>query len=284
MQYLKMVRKIIDSGSTRLDRTKTGIYSCFGQTMKFNLRNNQFPLLTTKKMFLKGVVEELLWFISGSTNAKILNSKNVKIWDSNASRKYLDSIGLTNHEEGDLGPIYSFQWRHFGASYQNMHTDYSGQGVDQLKTVIDLIKNDPYSRRILLSSWNPVDLPRQALPPCHVLCQFYVSDGELSCQMYQRSGDLGLGVPFNVASYALLTKMIAHVCNLKCGDFFYVLGDAHVYKNHVQALEIQLSRTPKMFPQLIIKDDHQDIDQFKFEHFNLLNYECHDKIEMEMSV
>ena len=226
----------------------------------------------------------MLWFISGSTNAKILDRKGVKIWNLNGSRKYLDSLGFYHREEGDLGPIYSFQWRHFGARYVDMKTDYSNQGIDQIANLIFTLKNNPYDRRMIMCSWNPVDLPLQALPPCHVLCQFYVSNQELSCQMYQRSCDMGLGVPFNIASYALLTKILAHVCGLKCGDFIHILGDAHVYKNHVSALNIQLSRKPKLFPKLIIDTANTDIEKFKIDDFKLVDYDSFDKINMEMSV
>ncbi|PIA56093.1 hypothetical protein AQUCO_00700444v1 [Aquilegia coerulea] len=215
--------------------------------MRFNLRRS-FPLFTTKRVFWRGVVEELLWFINGSTNAKVLQEKGVHIWDGNASRDYLDSVGLVDREEGDLGPVYGFQWRHFGAIYTNMHADYKGQGFDQLLDVINKIKNRPDDRRIILSAWNPSDLKLMALPPCHMFAQFYVANGELSCQMYQRSADMGLGVPFNIASYSLLTCMIAHVCDLVPGDFVHVIGDAHVYRTHVMPLQDQLQKHPQPFP------------------------------------
>ncbi|KAL8464527.1 hypothetical protein ACS0TY_034159 [Phlomoides rotata] len=245
--YLRLVQEIISNGSKKDDRTGTGTLSKFGCQMRFNLRKS-FPLLTTKRVFWRGVVEELLWFISGSTNATILQEKGIHIWDGNASREFLDSIGLTHREEGDLGPVYGFQWRHFGATYTNMHADYTGQGFDQLLDVIDKIKNKPDDRRIILSAWNPSDLKLMALPPCHMFAQFYVANGELSCQMYQRSADMGLGVPFNIASYALLTCMIAHVCGLVPGDFVHVIGDAHVYRNHITPLQEQLKKLPRPFP------------------------------------
>eukprot|EP00249_Psilotum_nudum_P025122 c29381_g1_i3 orf=794-1816(+) len=210
-QYLNLIRDIIDNGVEKGDRTGTGTFSKFGCQMRFNLRKN-FPLLTTKRVFWRGVVEELLWFISGSTNAKVLQEKDIHIWDGNATREYLDRIGLTDREEGDLGPVYGFQWRHFGAKYTNMHADYTGQGFDQLMDVIKKIRFNPEDRRIILSAWNPADLQLMALPPCHMFAQFFVANGELSCQMYQRSCDMGLGVPFNIASYALLTCILAHVC------------------------------------------------------------------------
>ncbi|XP_058133494.1 thymidylate synthase isoform X2 [Dasypus novemcinctus] len=217
LQYLGQIEHILRCGSRKEDRTGTGTLSVFGLQARYSLRD-EFPLLTTKRVFWKGVLEELLWFIKGSTNAKELSSKGVKIWDANGSRDFLDGLGFSTREEGDLGPVYGFQWRHFGAEYKDMTSDYSGQGVDQLQKVIDTIKTNPNDRRIIMCAWNPKDLPLMALPPCHALCQFYVGNGELSCQLYQRSGDMGLGVPFNIASYALLTYMIAHITGLKgCG-------------------------------------------------------------------
>ncbi|KAG8655932.1 bifunctional dihydrofolate reductase-thymidylate synthase 1 [Manihot esculenta] len=281
--YLRLVQDIISSGNLKDDRTGTGTLSKFGCQMRFNLRKT-FPLLTTKKVFWRGVVEELLWFISGSTNAKVLQEKSIHIWDGNASREYLDSVGLKDREEADLGPIYGFQWRHFGARYIDMHADYTGQGFDQLLDVIDKIKNNPDDRRIILSAWNPSDLKLMALPPCHMFAQFYIAHGELSCQMYQRSADMGLGVPFNVASYALLTCMIAHVCNLVPGDFVHVFGDAHVYCTHIRPLQEQLQKLPKPFPILKINPEKKNIDSFVAADFTLIGYDPHRKIEMKMAV
>ncbi|XVE93672.1 hypothetical protein REPUB_Repub01dG0214400 [Reevesia pubescens] len=281
--YLKLVQDIISDGNLKDDRTGTGTLSKFGCQMRFNLRKT-FPLLTTKKVFWRGVVEELLWFISGSTNAKVLQEKGIHIWDVNASKEFLDSIGLTDREDGDLGPVYGFQWRHFGARYTNMHADYTGQGFDQLLDVIDKIKNNPNDRRIILSAWNPSDLKLMALPPCHMFAQFYVANGELSCQMYQRSCDMGLGVPFNIASYALLTCMIAHVCDLVPGDFIYLLGDTHVYSTHVRPLQEQLQKLPKPFPILKINPEKKHIDSFVAFDFKLIGYDPHEKIEMKMAV
>ncbi|XP_059350281.1 thymidylate synthase-like isoform X2 [Daphnia carinata] len=252
--------------------------------MRFSLRNGKFPLLTTKRVFWRGLMEELLWFVRGSTNAKELQEKDIRIWDGNSSREYLDSIGLKDREEGDLGPIYGFQWRHFGAKYDNMHSDYSGQGVDQLKNLIHTIRTNPEDRRMILTAWNPSALREMALPPCHCLAQFYVANGELSCQMYQRSADMGLGVPFNIASYSLLTYMIAHVTGLKPGEFIHTLGDAHVYSNHISALEKQLEREPRPFPTLKIARQVSDIDDFKAEDFVLEGYDPHPKIPMDMAV
>uniref|UniRef100_A0ACD5W3W8 Uncharacterized protein n=1 Tax=Avena sativa TaxID=4498 RepID=A0ACD5W3W8_AVESA len=281
--YLNLVDDIIRCGAQKGDRTGTGTLSKFGCQMRFNLRKS-FPLLTTKRVFWRGVLEELLWFISGSTNAKVLQEKGIHIWDGNASREYLDSVGLAKREEGDLGPVYGFQWRHFGAEYTDMHADYTGKGFDQLMDVIDKIKNNPDDRRIILSAWNPSDLKKMALPPCHMFAQFYVENGELSCQMYQRSADMGLGVPFNIASYSLLTCMIAQVCGLSPGDFVHVIGDAHVYRTHVRPLEEQIQKLPKPFPILKINPSKKDIDSFVASDFKLGSYDPHKKIEMEMAI
>lgn len=276
--------KIFLLGVLRDDRTGTGTYAVFGAQMRFSLRNGIFPLLTTKRVFWRGVVEELLWFIRGSTNARELSEKNVHIWDGNSSREFLDSLGFTDREVGDLGPVYGFQWRHFGAEYVDMHKDYTGQGIDQLKNCIDLIKNKPTDRRILMCAWNVSDLSKMALPPCHCLVQFFVADGELSCQLYQRSADMGLGVPFNIASYSLLTYMIAHVTGLRPGDFVHTLGDAHVYKNHREPLLQQIKRVPRAFPKLEIVRQVGDITEFKFDDFLLSGYKPHPKIDMELAV
>ncbi|CAI7773261.1 unnamed protein product [Closterium sp. NIES-53] len=215
---------------------------------------------------------------------QLLQDKGVHIWDGNASRSYLDSLGLSDREEGDLGPVYGFQWRHFGARYKDMHADYSGQGVDQLADVIQRIKANPNDRRILMSAWNPPDLPHMALPPCHVLAQFYVARGELSCQLYQRSCDMGLGVPFNIASYSLLTLLIASVCGLQPGELVHVLGDAHVYSNHIEPLKLQLQNTPRPFPQVRINPAIADIDKFTPADIDLVGYNPHAKISMRMAV
>lgn len=282
-QYLQAIREIIDKGVAMDDRTGVGTRSVFGAQMRFDLRK-AFPLLTTKRVFWRGVLEELLWFVKGDTNAKHLTEKGVKIWDANGSREFLDKRGLSHREEGDLGPVYGFQWRHFGAKYVDMHTDYTGQGVDQLAECIRKIKEDPTDRRILLSAWNPADLSQMALPPCHMFCQFYVANGELSCLMYQRSCDMGLGVPFNIASYSLLTYMVAQVCGLKPGDFIHSMGNAHVYQNHVEPLKTQLARTPRPFPVLKMNPDVKDIDGFTAADFEILGYSPHGKIAMEMAV
>jgi thymidylate synthase len=289
LAYLNLCQRIIEEGEFRKDRTGTGSYSLFAPPqLRFSLRGETLPLLTTKRVYFKGVLEELLWFIAGSTDAKKLADRGVHIWDGNGSREFLDKRGLTDREEGDLGPVYGFQWRHFGAKYENSKADYVGKGIDQLSEVIRKIKETPYDRRIIMSAWNPTDMDDMALPPCHVLCQFFVSfrngKPELSCQMYQRSCDMGLGIPFNIASYALLTKMLAHVCDIDCGEFIHTMGDAHVYVDHVEALKHQLQRTPGQFPSLRFARKVADIDDFKFEDFTLVDYKPQSKIEMKMSV
>eukprot|EP00986_Skeletonema_menzelii_P015784 scaffold12685_cov143-Skeletonema_menzelii.AAC.3 len=288
MQYLDICRDIIENGVQRGDRTGTGTLSKFGVQMRYSLRDDTLPLLTTKRTFWRGVAEELLWFVKGSTNANELAEKNIHIWDGNGSREFLDSRGLQHREQGDLGPVYGFQWRHFGAEYKDMHADYTGQGVDQLADCIDKIINNPEDRRIVMSAWNPADLELMALPPCHMFCQFYVdtAKNEVSCQMYQRSADMGLGVPFNIASYALLTHMIAKVTGRKAGDFVHTIGDAHVYLNHVDALKEQLERKPRAFPKLKMKDgkEYNDIDGFEFDDFEVVGYKPHKTIKMKMAV
>lgn len=224
--------------------------------------------------------------LQGNTNANVLAEKDIHIWDGNGSREFLDERGLGHRDVGDLGPVYGFQWRHFGAEYVDMYTDYTGKGVDQLADCIDKIKNNPEDRRIVLSAWNPADLGLMALPPCHMFCQFYVNTetNELSCQMYQRSADMGLGVPFNIASYALLTHLIAHVTGRKPGEFVHVLGDAHIYLNHLDALKEQLEREPRDFPTLRINPEKTDIDNFEFSDFEVVGYKPFKAIKMKMAV
>lgn len=282
--YLQTVRDVLEDGEEKPDRTGTGTLSLFGVRMRFDLRRS-FPLLTTKRTFWRGIAEELLWFISGSTDAHKLRDRGIKIWDGNGSREYLDSVGLTEREEGDLGPIYGFQWRHFGADYKGRDANYEGAGVDQLRTLIDGIRHDPHGRRHILSAWNPADMSKMALPPCHAFCQFYVNNSnELSCQMYQRSCDLGLGVPFNIASYALLTYLIAQVTSLRPGELVHVMGDAHVYSNHVDALKKQLEREPRPFPTLAINAEKTDIDNITMDDLELKGYDPHPKLDMKMAV
>ncbi|KAM5424279.1 Thymidylate synthase [Saccharomyces cerevisiae] len=293
-QYLDLCKRIIDEGEFRPDRTGTGTLSLFAPPqLRFSLRDDTFPLLTTKKVFTRGIILELLWFLAGDTDANLLSEQGVKIWDGNGSREYLDKMGFKDRKVGDLGPVYGFQWRHFGAKYKTCDDDYTGQGIDQLKQVIHKLKTSPYDRRIIMSAWNPADFDKMALPPCHIFSQFYVSfpkEGEgsgkprLSCLLYQRSCDMGLGVPFNIASYALLTRMIAKVVDMEPGEFIHTLGDAHVYKDHIDALKEQISRNPRPFPKLKIKRDVKDIDDFKLTDFEIEDYNPHPRIQMKMSV
>ena len=273
-QYLKLVKHIIDTGTDKSDRTGTGTRSVFGYQMRFNLADG-FPLVTTKKCHLKSIIHELLWFLQGDTNIGYLKEHNVKIWDEWAD------------ENGDLGPVYGKQWR----SWQGA----DGVEVDQVKELIHTIKTNPDSRRMIISAWNVADLPKMKLMPCHCLFQFYTSPptplqkergvkGSLSCQLYQRSADVFLGVPFNIASYALLTMMIAQVCDLEPGEFVHSFGDVHLYKNHFEQAELQLTRTPFPLPQMKINPAVKDIFNFKFEDFELLNYQSHPAIKAPVAV
>jgi dihydrofolate reductase / thymidylate synthase len=280
-KYLDLLTKILNEGIKTESRNGI-VYSTFGEKMTFDL-NKGFPLLTTKHMGYKTILRELLWFIKGSTSNKELNDKKVHIWDQNSSREFLDSRGL-DYEEGDLGPVYGFQWRHFGAEYKDCNTDYSDQGIDQLKNIIDLIKTDPTSRRIILNSWNAADLDKMALPPCHVMCQFHVDtkNNKLDCQLYQRSGDMFLGVPFNIASYSFLTYIIAHLTGYNPGNLIHILGDAHIYESHIDAVNTQIKRIPYPFPELDIDPECTDIDNILEKYFTLYEYNFHPKINAKM--
>lgn len=284
-QYLQLVTRVMRDGDLREDRTGTGTRALFGQQLRFDLSRG-FPLMTTKRVFFRGVVEELLWMIRGSTDSNELSKVGVNIWDKNGSREFLDSRGLQHRRVGDLGPVYGFQWRHFNAKYVDCDTCYDGKGVDQLKQMIYTIRNNPKDRRILMSAWNPEDLDQMALPPCHMMCQMFVNMQRrtLSCSMYQRSCDLGLGVPFNIASYALLTHMVAHVCDLQVGELIINMGDTHVYLNHMDALTELVSREPRPFPTLRIRGRIYDIDNFCADSFVLEHYDPHPSVKMEMAV
>ncbi|EHY66304.1 thymidylate synthase [Nematocida ausubeli] len=283
-QYLQLIQRILKKGAEKMDRTGTGTIAVFGDMSRYSLEGDRFPLLTTKRVPFRIVAEELLFFIRGQTDNKILKSKNVNIWTLNGTEEFLRSRGISRKED-DLGPIYGFQWRHFGAEYGTCNDDYSGKGVDQLKSVIEELKKNPNSRRMVVSAWNPLDLDAMALPPCHVLFQFCVVDGKLNCMLYQRSGDVGLGVPFNIASYALLLKMVSYLTNIPAGEFVHVLSDAHIYLNHVEQLSEQVKRTPYAFPILKIAPavPRKSIDEFEIEDFVLEEYIHHPPIKMNMS-
>lgn len=291
LQYLNIVEKVINNGIYKEDRTGTGTVSMFGVQMKFNLRNNTLPLLTTKRVFWKGIVEELLWFLRGDTDNVTLQARGVHIWDGNSSREFLDKLGFTERKVGDCGPIYGFQFRHCGAEYKTAYDNYTGQGIDQVANVINLIKNNPSSRRIIINLWNPQVLDEIVLPSCHCFYQFYVNTNtnELSCSMYQRSGDLGLGVPFNIASASLLTNIIASICNMKPGELTHTIGDAHVYLNHVEALNTQIKRVPLAFPMLKMPERRltlEDLnnDKLTWKDFKLIGYKSYPTIKMKMAV
>jgi thymidylate synthase len=283
-QYLDLIKTIIEHGYNETGRNGD-VKALFGATMRFDLTNNKIPILTTKKMAWKTCLKELLWFISGSTDNKLLKKNNVKIWNENGSREFLDSRGLHNLEEDDLGPVYGHQWRFFNAPYDTCHSNYSGKGVDQLDYIIKSLndKTNRNSRRLIMSAWNPQQLDEMALPPCHVLIQFNVFDEDkLSVALYQRSGDVGLGVPFNIASYAFLTHLIAHHCGLKPTEFVHFLGNVHIYSDHLEILENQKDKTPFKFPTLTINNKYNSIDEYKFEDFQINNYNHHETLKMEM--
>jgi len=262
-QYLDLIRRVLAEGVLKEDRTGTGTISVFGHQMRFNLEDG-FPLVTTKKLHLKSIIYELLWFLKGSTNVKYLQDNGVRIWNEWAK------------EDGELGPIYGYQWRSW--------PDYSGGHIDQVLQVIESIKNNPDSRRHIVSAWNVGQIDEMQLPPCHILFQFYVANGRLSCQLYQRSADIFLGVPFNIASYALLTMMVAQVCGLKPGDFVHTLGDSHIYCNHIEQVKLQISREPRPLPVMKINPSIRNIDEFSFEDFELTGYDPHQHIKGDIAV
>ncbi|MFR7963201.1 MAG: thymidylate synthase [Alphaproteobacteria bacterium] len=259
-QYLDMLRYVLENGVDKMDRTGVGTRSVFGQQMRFDLSRG-FPLMTTKKMHLKSIIHELLWFIKGDTNVKYLQDNGVRIWNEWAD------------ENGDLGPIYGSQWR-----------NWNGEGIDQLAQVVDKLKNNPNDRRMIVSAWNVSKIPEMHLPPCHMMFQFYVANGKLSCMLYQRSCDMFLGVPFNIASYALLTMMLAQVCNLEPGEFVHTLGDTHIYHNHFEQVNEQLRREPLPLPTMRLNPQVKDINDFKYEDFTLENYECYGAIKAQVAV
>jgi thymidylate synthase len=278
--YLGELEKILKFGDERQCRNSI-TKSIFGIRMVFDLTDNTIPIITTKKMSIKTIIKELLWFISGDTNNETLNKQGVHIWDGNSKRD--EDSNEYNLNDNDLGPIYGFQWRHWGANYTNCHDNYENKGIDQLQECINSIKNSPASRRMMVSAWNVSDIKKMALPPCHSLFQWYVSsNNELSLQLYQRSGDMFLGVPFNILSYSLLVHMVAHLTNLKPGKFIHIIGDAHIYENQYHAVNLQLQRKPFEFPKLNIRRKVESIDDFKLDDFEILKYECHDAIKVGM--
>jgi thymidylate synthase len=282
-QYLGLIKDVLAEGVMTTGRNG-GTKAVYGAAMHFSLENGRLPLLTTKRVAWKTCLKELLWFIKGSTSNEELRNNGVHIWDGNGSREFLDSRGLNRLAENDLGPVYGHQWRHFNAAYTDCQTDYSGKGVDQLQYVIDCLKDPEQrsSRRIVMSAWNPCQLDEMALPPCHVLCQFNVLGDKLSCSLYQRSGDIGLGVPFNIASYSFLTHLLAKHCGLVAHEFVYFLGNAHIYDDHFDALEEQVKRSPKSFPSISIARQCDSIEEYKMEDFVVEGYDPHGKISMEM--
>ncbi len=283
-QYLDLIKNLFSNGSKELSRNGN-VISTFGNMMRFSLKDGHLPLLTTKKVAWKTCFKELFWFIKGSTNNQELKDKNVHIWDANASREFLDSRNL-DYEENDLGPIYGHQWRHFNAPYENCHSDYNEKGIDQLQNIIQMLKDPAQrtSRRMVISAWNPCQIDQMALPPCHILFQFYVRENKyLSCSMYQRSGDVGLGVPFNIASYSMLTHIIAKHCGLVADEFVYFLGNAHIYEEHVEPLKEQIERLPYEFPQIKINKIHDSIEEYTLDDITwITEYNFHQPIKMNM--
>lgn len=277
--YLDLLQRILSDGVDRDDRTGTGTRSVFGHQMRFNLAEG-FPLLTTKKVHLRSIIHELLWFLRGETHVASLQAAGVTIWDEWATAEQTARFG---REPGDLGPIYGHQWRNFGASYDE-NGNPRRDGVDQIAQLIAQIRTNPNSRRLLVTGWNPREADKVALPPCHTLFQFYVANGKLSCQLYQRSGDVFLGVPFNIASYSLLTMMIARLTDLEPGDFVHTLGDAHLYHNHFEQAQLQLSRDPRPLPEMRILRTPESIDGFRFEDFELVGYDPHPPIKAPVAV
>lgn len=278
-QYLDLLDRILTEGKVRTDRTGTGTVGVFGHQMRFDLSEG-FPLLTTKKLHLRSIIHELLWFLSGDTHVKPLQDNNVRIWNDWATAEQTAKFG---REEGDLGPVYGHQWRNFGATVLPSG-GYDSDGVDQIQRVLDTIQNNPSSRRILVTGWNPKESDRVALPPCHTLFQFYVQDGRLSCQLYQRSADIFLGVPFNIASYSLLLMMIAQVCDLAPGEFVHTMGDAHLYSDHLDQARLQLTREIRSPPVMTLNPEVRDLFSFKFEDFTLSDYDPHPHIKARVSV
>jgi len=286
-QYLDLVKDVIENGTPENGRNGSTLVK-FGNMMRYDLKNGTLPVLTTKKVAIKTCIQELFWFIRGSTSNDKLNEMNVNIWNGNSTREFLDSRGLTERPEGDLGPVYGFQWRFFNAPYIDCKTDYTGKGKDQLQQIINDLKNPETrsSRRHILTAWNPAQLDEMALPPCHMICQFHVRENKyLSCALFQRSGDIGLGVPFNIASYSVLTHIIAHHCDLEADEFVHFIGNGHIYTDHVEQLREQIKRKPMEFPKIFIRNKHDNINDYNITDILWMNeYTSHGKIKMKMSV
>ena len=283
-QYLNLLNDILENGVMEKGRNGN-VLSVFGSAMHFSLENGKIPILTTKKTAWKTCLKELLWFICGDTNNEHLQSEGVHIWDGNGSREFLDSRGLVNNRVGDLGPIYGHQWRHFNADYKTCDEDYSGQGVDQLQEIIETLKNPETrtSRRMIMTAWNPCKLNEMALPPCHIMCQFNVTDGnKLSCAMTQRSNDECCGTPFNIASYSFLTHLLAKHCGLEAYEFVYFKGNCHIYEEHTEGAKLQLQRDPYPFPTISIKQVRENINDYQVEDFEIHNYQHHPPIKFNM--
>lgn len=278
-QYLDLLDHVLTHGKARKDRTGTGTVGVFGHQMRFDMADG-FPLLTTKKLHLRSIIHELLWFLSGSTNVQPLQEKRVRIWNDWATAEQTAKFG---RQEGDLGPVYGHQWRNFGATVLS-DGGYDTDGADQIQQLLDTIKKNPWSRRMLVTGWNPKEADQVALPPCHTLFQFYVSEGRLSCQLYQRSADIFLGVPFNIASYSLLMMMIAQVCDLEPGEFVHTMGDAHLYSDHLEQARLQLTRNPRSRPVMALNSEVTDLFAFQFEDFTLSEYDPHPHIKAKVSV
>ena len=286
VQYLNLIKHILKHGTKEVGRNGT-TYTSIGHSMRFSLNNNEIPIMTTKRLAWKTCLKELLWFMNGKTSNALLKNQNVKIWNGNATREFLDSRGLHHLKEDDLGPVYGHQWRFFNAKYNDCNTDYTNKGIDQLGGIINSLKdeNERSSRRLIMSAWNPQQINEMALPPCHVMCQFHVINNKsLSCTMYQRSGDVGLGVPFNIASYSFLTHLLAHHCGLEAKEFIHFIGNAHIYDDHVDSLEKQINRKPYSQPTLLIKNKHPNIEDYSMDDFQVNDYVSYKKIKMDMRV
>ena len=283
-QYLNLIKRVVNEGSKEIGRNGT-VYSTIGESMRFSLEDDKLPLLTTKYVPWKVCLKELFWFMHGKTDNKLLKNQNIKIWNDNATREFLDSRKLFHLDEDDLGPVYGHQWRFWNAKYDNCNSNYNNRGIDQLQQVIDELKSEnKSSRRLIVSAWNPEQINDMALPPCHTMFQFHVTENDkLSCSLYQRSGDIGLGIPFNIASYSFLTHIIAKHCNLKPKEFIHFIGNAHIYENHLDKLKKQIDLQPYDFPTIKINKTFDNINKYSLGDIKLQNYKYHPKIKLDMT-